>query len=114
MVWLIIGYMYLFIHRPFEIWPSLGDLRIELLYMMVMCGYWLVAARKEWLPNVLHFAYGAFAFAALASWAMSPWASFGADTMDRYYKLLVFYVILVTSVRMSEIYDAFWSPTSPS
>ena len=24
MVWLLLGYMFLFIHRPFEVWPVLG------------------------------------------------------------------------------------------
>lgn len=99
MVWLIIGYMYLYIHRPFEVWPILGDLRLELLYTIAMCGYWLVAAKKQWLPNVQHRAFFAFALAALTCWLVSPWPDSGAVTMDRYYKLLVFYVILVTSVR---------------
>src|SRR5437870_2981837 len=99
MVWLIIGYMYLYIHRPFEVWPILGDLRLELLYTGVMGGYWLIAAKKQWLPNVQHRAFFAFAFAALTCWVASPWPESGAVTMDRYYKLLVFYVIVVTSVR---------------
>ena len=50
--------------RPFEIWPMLGDLRIELIYMIVMCGYWLAAARKQWLPNPLQKAFIAFPFLA--------------------------------------------------
>ena len=29
MFWLLVGYMFLFIHRPFEFWPALGDLHIE-------------------------------------------------------------------------------------
>ena len=35
MRWLLIGYMYLFIHRPFEIWPTLGDFRIELVFALL-------------------------------------------------------------------------------
>jgi hypothetical protein len=102
MLWLIIGYMYMYIHRPFEVWPSLGDLRIELIYMILMCGYWLAAARKQWTSNPLHKAFFAFFFAALLCWALSPWPDHGALAMDRYYKLLVFYLILVTSVRDEE------------
>ena len=34
MLWILIGYMFLFIHRPFEIWPALGTLHIERLYML--------------------------------------------------------------------------------
>lgn len=99
MLWLIIGYMYLYIHRPFEIWPSLGELRIELLYMMVTCGYWLTSARKQWLSNPLQNAFFAFAAAAMVCWALSPWFDAGAAAMDRYYKLLIFFLLLVTSVR---------------
>ena len=97
----IIG-TYLYIHRPFEVWPSLGDLRIELIYMILMCGYWLAAARKQWTSNPLHKAFFGFFFAALLCWALSPWPDHGALAMDRYYKLLVFYLILVTSVRDEE------------
>ena len=35
MHWLLIGYIFLFIHRPFEVWPGLGEIRLELLYMLV-------------------------------------------------------------------------------
>ena len=43
---LVIGYVYLCIHRPFEIWPALGDLRIELIYFTCLCGAWLVAGKR--------------------------------------------------------------------
>jgi hypothetical protein len=102
MLWLIIGYMYLFIHRPFEVWPTLGEMRIELIYMTVTFGYWLTAARKQWLPNPLHRGFFLFALAALCCWLMSPWPDEGAVVMDKYYKLLVFYLLLVTSVRDEE------------
>jgi hypothetical protein len=102
MLWLIIGYMYLYVHRPFEIWPSIGELRIELIYMGVTCGYWLTMARKQWLPNSLHRAFFCFATAALLCWLLSAWPDAGAKAMDNYYKLLVFYVLLVTSVRDEE------------
>ena len=29
MIWMLGGYMWLFVHRPFEVWPWLGDLQIE-------------------------------------------------------------------------------------
>ena len=51
MVWLLIGYMFLFIHRPFEVWPALGDLRIELCYMLITGGVWLFTPGKRWPAN---------------------------------------------------------------
>ena len=56
MLWLLLGYMFLFIHRPFEIWPVLGEFRIERIYML---GTLLIVAgspRKRFLPNRQHFA----------------------------------------------------------
>ena len=35
MRWLLIGYMFLFIDRPFEVWPWLGDLHVERVYMLL-------------------------------------------------------------------------------
>jgi O-antigen ligase len=98
MHWLLVGYMYLFIHRPFEIWPWLGDLRVERVYMLVTLAFWLVAAPKRVLPNVQHFAYGMFAFAVVACWAMSPWADKTQPVVEDWLKILVFYVLLVTTV----------------
>ena len=56
MLYLLIGYMYLFIHRPFEIWPALGELRVELGYMVGTIAFWAVFAEKRWPANVLNLA----------------------------------------------------------
>src|SRR5262249_37807099 len=34
MHWLLIGYMWIFIERPGEIWPKLEDLHVERIYML--------------------------------------------------------------------------------
>jgi O-antigen ligase len=98
MHWLLIGYMFLFIHRPFEVWPWLGELRVERIYMLVTLAVWLVHPGKRWLPNVQHAAFAAFAAAVLFSWAMSPWADRGQPQVEDYFKIVVFYVLLVTCV----------------
>ena len=54
MRWLLLGYVYLFIHRPFEIWPALGEIRLEWLYMLLTGGIWVAYLRKKWMPNFLH------------------------------------------------------------
>jgi hypothetical protein len=48
-IWLLIGYMWLFIHRPFEVWPWLGAYHIERIYMLATITCWAVAAPKTWL-----------------------------------------------------------------
>jgi hypothetical protein len=98
MHWLLIGYMFLFIHRPFELWPMLGDMHIERVYMLGLLLAWLVYPNKRWLPNKQHLAYGAFAAAVLFCWMLSPWADHGQTVVENWFKILVFYVLLVTTV----------------
>jgi O-antigen ligase len=99
MHWLLIGYMFLFIHRPFEIWPVLGDMYVERVYFLAMTAYWLVYPGKRWLSNGMHLAYFAFAAAVGMTWAMSPWSDQGQVVVENWFKILCFYVLLVTSVR---------------
>ena len=56
MVWMLGGYMWLFVHRPFEVWPWLGDFQIERIYMLLMIAFWAVQPNKGWLSNRLHVA----------------------------------------------------------
>src|SRR5258708_25991409 len=97
MHWLLIGYMFLFIHRPFEIWPMLGDLHAERVYMLAMLLAWAVWSGKKWVPNLQHLAYASFATAVLFCWAMSPWADDGQVVVENWFKILVFYMLLVSS-----------------
>src|SRR6476660_3937912 len=77
MHWLLIGYMFLFIHRPFELWPALGDLHVERVYILGVMAAWAIWPGKRWVPNLQHLAYLAFATAVAFCWAMSPWADDG-------------------------------------
>ena len=99
MRWLLIGYMFLFIDRPFEVWPWLGDLHIERVYMLFTLAVWVIYPGKRWLPNIQHAAYAAFATAVLACWAVSPWAAQGQNVVEDWLKIVVFYFLLVTTVR---------------
>lgn len=98
MHWMLIGYMFLFIHRPFEIWPVLGDIRLELLYMLVTGIVWLAFPGKRWLPNPLHVGIAGFAAAMLLCWLASPWSGETYEIVEKWFKLLVFYAMLVTVI----------------
>jgi O-Antigen ligase len=103
MHFLLLGYMFLFIDRPFEVWPWLGepivaDLRFERLYMLFTIGVWLLYPKKRWLPNPQHWAYAAFAAAVLAAWGMSKWMEPSQPKVEDWFKIVVFYVLLVTTV----------------
>jgi O-antigen ligase len=98
MHWLLIGYMFLFIDRPFEVWTWLGDLHVERVYMLVTMAVWAVYPKKRFLPNPQHAAYFAFAAAVLFAWAISPWNAHGQPIVEDWLKIVVFYCLLVTSV----------------
>ncbi len=102
MRWLLIGYMFLFIDRPFEVWPWLGDLHIERVYMLFTLAVWVVYPHKRWLSNVQHAAYFAFGAAVLLAWAISPWAAYGQPVVEDWLKIVVFYVLLVTCIHDEE------------
>jgi O-antigen ligase len=98
MHWLLGGYMWLFVHRPFEYYPALGDLQIERVYVILMAVYWLVWPGKRPLGNRIHAALAAFTLALTACWLASPYRDQCNDVVETYFKMLVFYVLLVTSV----------------
>jgi O-antigen ligase len=102
MRWLLIGYMFLFIDRPFEVWPWLGDLHIERVYMLFTMAVWAVYPNKRFLPNNQHAAYVAFATAVLFAWAVSPWSATGQPVVEDWLKIVVFYVLLVTCINDEE------------
>jgi hypothetical protein len=99
MHWLVGGYMWLFVHRPFEYYPALGDLQIERVYMIVLLLAWLISSGKEFRPNRLHAALAVFALAMLFCWIASAWRDETWETIESYLKVLVFYLIVVTTVR---------------
>ncbi len=98
MLWLLIGYMFLFIHRPFEIWPILGDIHLERIYMAVVFLAWIVYGDKRWLRNQHHYAYFCFAFTVLVSWLMSNWMEQGQIVVENWFKVIFFYFLFITVV----------------
>jgi O-antigen ligase len=98
MLWILVGYMFLFIHRPFEVWPILGEFRLERVYILCAAVILALATGKRWLPNVQHVAHFGFAAAILMCWLISPWADKGQHQVEDWFKILVFYCMLVVSV----------------
>ncbi len=100
MIWVIIGYMWLFIHRPFEVWPILGTLRLERVYMLCALIAWAVAAEKQLTENRINFAIALFAFAMTVSAVMCPYRGLGElISYQNWLKLVVFYFLVMTSVK---------------
>jgi O-antigen ligase len=100
MIAILIGYIWMFVHRPFEVWSVLGTLHVERIYMLAAIAYWLIAAPKRWPADPLHWAFLAFSGAVLVCWLASPWSGgeYSRLVIENYFKQLVFYVMLVTSI----------------
>lgn len=99
MAWLLGGYMWLFIHRPFEVWESWGALHVERLYMVVMILVWIFAVRKSWVRNPLNAAFALFAVAIVTAWLASPYRELGDATVQAWLQVAVFYVLLMSTLR---------------
>src|SRR5918996_987820 len=100
MVWLVSVYMWLYIHRPFEFWTFLGDLRIERVYMICLLAVWAVYPGKTWVNNRLHFAYLWATMAILVCWMASPYEQGqGEYVWEYHWKVCVLFVLLVTVVK---------------
>lgn len=99
MIYLLIGYMWLFVHRPFEVWPSLGPFHIERVYMLISIACW-AASGKTWIRCRSNFPVfllaGVYCFGVLTS----PYATF--EAVEDWYKILVFYVLVITSVKTEQ------------
>jgi hypothetical protein len=98
MVWLLIGYMFLFVHRPFEVWPALGELHLERVYMLMTLAFFAISSQKRWKGNFQNLAYVAFSLAVVLCWLSSPWIDGGQETVENWLKIFVFYVLLVSVI----------------
>jgi O-antigen ligase len=98
MVWLLIGYLFLYIYRPFEIWPILGEFRLELMYMIGVGIYWLAVAEKRVGFNSLTMAVALMALALLTCAFLSPWSDDSLTAIEPWLKFLVFFLMLITAV----------------
>ena len=101
MIYLLIGYMLLFVHRPFEVWPWLGRYSIERVYMLFCLAYWLLMfPGKHWVRNKLNLAFLFFWMVLLFSWLTSDYQTAMAQhTVEEYFKVAVFYVLVMATVR---------------
>ncbi len=99
MIYLLIGYMWLFLHRPWEVWPWMATYRPERTFMILMIVCWLLSGPQLQRWNRLHTYFILFVLAMTASTLLSPYYPAGWEYTENYLKLLVFYVLLVTSVR---------------
>ena len=101
MIWLLGFYMWLYVHRPFEYYPWLGELQIERVFMIFALVCWMIAPNKGWPFNRMHLAVLLYGAAIFISWQVSPlvWKPICTGAVEDIAKVGVFYLLLVTSVR---------------
>ncbi|MFO0881186.1 MAG: O-antigen ligase family protein [Gemmataceae bacterium] len=101
MIWILGGYLWLYVHRPFEVWPALGMLQFERGYMFAMILAWAVTPSKSLAFNRIHLSIAFFTACLLAVWLASPFASKPGtwEVIDNYLKVCVFYFLVITTVR---------------
>jgi hypothetical protein len=102
MLYILIGYMLLFIHRPFEIWPALGEMHVERVYILGAAAFWLIAPGKRIAPTRLDLGILGFCTAVLFAWVSSPWSDGGQPAVEDWFKIVFFYFLVTTAVNRPE------------
>jgi hypothetical protein len=98
MQWVLIGYMFLYIHRPFEVWPALGEMRIEFFYALAATIAVAIYPGKRFIPNIQQLAFLLFFLAVAVCWMCSPWAEQTQDYVETYFKMVAFYLLFMVVV----------------
>lgn len=98
----IVGYMFLFIFRPFEVWPQLAELRIERAYMLFALSVFVFKEKNEGVANKLHFYILALCALVILSPVFSPYPAATENQVQEYLKYLVFYFMLLYGIRTRE------------
>lgn len=100
MIWVLVGYMWLFIHRPFEIWPIFATIHLERSYMIFTLIAWFAISAKTWTANRVQFGLIFVASSILISATLSPYTTpFESITVDKWFKVFIFFLLIMTSVR---------------
>ena len=98
MIYLLIGYMWLFIHRPFEVWPLLATIQLERVYVLITLIYWFFYPRKVWIRSLHTPAFIFFILAMVFSYLASPYPDMGWFVLEKYLKQSVFYFLVLSTV----------------
>ncbi len=99
LLWGTIGYLFLFIFRPFEYWPLLGEYHIQRVYMICLLIALMFWRGKRYvhhpITNAILFFFAAICLSIL--FAYNPDAAF--QRAEGYFKLLILYFVIILTVR---------------
>jgi len=102
MLWGMIGYLFLFIFRPFEYWEWLGEWRIERVYMICLLLAILLWKKKRYVHHAITNAFIGFFLVMCFSILISYRPAAAIREVEEYFKLVVLYFVIILTVRDEE------------
>jgi hypothetical protein len=99
MLYLLIGYLFLYIERPWEFWSFLAPLHIERIYMCFVILVFLFWKEKQIRYDILHLWIIAL---LLFHFISAPFAYLPNAALDQgfeYLKIVIFYFLIVMCIR---------------
>lgn len=99
MILLLLGYMWLFIHRPFEIWGWFGVIPLERVYILTCAVLWLFLHQKSFVRNINVLGVFIVTAAILVAEFMTNTSGLPNPHVEEWLKIIFFAILLVTSVR---------------
>jgi hypothetical protein len=102
MLWGVIGYLSLFIIRPFEYWEWLGEWHIERVYMICLLIAIVLWKGKRYVHHPITNAFIAFFLVMCFSIVIAYRPAAATWEVEEYFKLLVLYFVIILTVRDEE------------
>ncbi|MCL2118758.1 MAG: O-antigen ligase family protein [Planctomycetaceae bacterium] len=99
MILLLLGYMWLYIHRPFEIWHRLGDVAFERMYILTCAILWFFLHKKSCIRNINVLGVFVVTAAILISDFMTNTTGKMNPVVEEWLKIMFFTILLMTCVR---------------
>lgn len=99
MFYLVVGYLFLFIFRPYEYWSILGEYHIERIYMVFLMVCLLLSKQKRYIHHSINKYVILFFFAMVISSMMALNWDMAYDNTYDYLKLLIFYFIIIFAIK---------------
>jgi hypothetical protein len=99
-IWFLVGYMWFYVHRPFEMWAFAG-LSLAHLYLIIITILWLFSiGTKRQLGNIFTPALLLYTFAITTAALFSPHMSILNNwTLKNWLVIIVSSIIFMTSVK---------------
>ena len=107
-IWLLVGYMWLVLYRPFERWEFLGGLHADVIhavtfYTLFLVVVWLlglISEGKRPLGNIFSLGLILYTFAIILSTLVSPYTDIFTNWVFRnWLSHVAFFIILMTSLK---------------